>query len=359
MKRFHLYVVLALAVLLTVAANSWHRSHSVANTTVSTDTLADIQTPTNSEKSMPSDNKAGKNSSEVTKPPVDRLAQMGITPDMTQSQKEEKYMQWYAAESAKIAVEHQHPVEFYGETVDESNQPVADATADLVLTESPATPNGIVETNLQSDTQGLFYFGGAIGKMLQVSVYKKGYNSTKNSRINFDYADYQPNPNKPEVFHLRKKGAGADLISAVLNVQGPRDGTPVGVDFLNKSFGGSGPMQMSQTKPPYESWKEATEWSFRMTIPDGGFVEENDEFPFEAPVNGYQPTIDFDFKVDQPDWKTSFTKSYYIVFGNPPCYGNLTVQTDIMWGGARITYAINPNGSRYLEPKDQTYVRPQ
>ena len=167
----------------------------------------------------------------------------------------------------------------------------------------------------------------------------------------FDYTTYQPNLLRPEVFHLRKKGVGAGLISSTLDVKFARDGTPMNVDFINQNFGTTGQLKMVQIKPPYESWKQATAWSFKMEIPDGGFVEENDEFPFEAPESGYQTTIEFIFKAGQPDWQTDLKKSYYIVFGNPPRHGRLDVENDIMWGGARIKYAINPDGSRNLESK--------
>jgi hypothetical protein len=350
MKRTRFYTVLLLAVLLTAAAIFRHRSHSVVKT-ISTNTASVISTSTNSETSMPSDNPTENKPTEVAKLPVDRLAQMGITPEMTQGQREEKFKEWYISQAAKMSAQHQHSIEFYGETLDESNQPVAGVNAHLILTESPATPNGIVEANIQSDTQGYFTFTGAVGKLLQVWLDKSGYYVSKSNRIDFDYMGYQPNPNQPEVFHLRKKGSGSDLISAVLNAKMPRDGTPVNIDLIKGKVGASGQLQMSQVKPPYESWKKATAWSFNMTIPDGGFVEESEEFPFEAPINGYLSTITFNFRAGQPDWKTNLKKSYYIVFGTPPCYGRVDIENDIMWDGAHISYSINPDGSRNLEPK--------
>ena len=88
-----------------------------------------------------------------------------------------------------------------------------------------------------------------------------------------------------------------------------------------------------------------------MEIPDGGFVEEKDEFPFEAPESGYQPVMEFNFQQGQADWIENLKKDYYIKFGNPPRYGRLHFDTSISKEGVRLTYAINPNGSRNLEPK--------
>lgn len=249
----------------------------------------------------------------------------------------------------------QRPIEFYGKVIDENGQPVDGAN--ISFSWNQFMPEQSFETNAFSDANGLFSVVGLAGATLGVHVQKDGYYSVKANPIEFQYwkvldsSSFQPDAGNPVIFHLRKKGSGTNLTTAFLNVKVPRDGTSVSVDFLNRTFGADGQLQISQVKPPYETWKRATAWSFKMEIPDGGFIEQNDEFPFEAPASGYQPVIDFNFDARQPGWKTLFTKSYYLVFGSPPKYGRLTVETDISWGGARITYAINPSGSRNLEPK--------
>lgn len=108
-------------------------------------------------------------------------------------------------------------------------------------------------------------------------------------------------------------------------------------------------MILSQIKPEFKEWKQATEWSFRMEIPDGGFVEQNDESPLEAPEDGYQSAIDFKFQKNDPNWAKDLDKNYYIKFGNPARYGRLRLKTSISMGGAILTHAINPTGSRNLE----------
>jgi hypothetical protein len=360
MKRFQFYVILALVVLLMAAVIFWHSAQNTAHST-STNTNIKVQALAGSEPSA-SSNKVTKEPSEVGGPPIDRLAEMGITPDMTQAQKEEKFREWYISQAAKITAQHQHLIEFYCETVDESNQPVAGVNAHLILTESPATPNGIVETNIQSDTQGFMSFSDAVGKLLQVWLSKDGYYVSKSNRIDFDYTDYQPNPMRPEMFHLRKKGNGTELITSRFGVYPelefsvPSDGTPVHVDFFNRKVGGEGQMDLSATKPA--RGETASEWSFRLTIPNGGLIKNDDEFPFEAPEFGYQSTIEFRFKSDDPNWGKPLRGQFYIVFGQPPKYGRINIETAVD-RGVYLGYVINPNGSRYLEPKDETYARPQ
>jgi hypothetical protein len=88
-----------------------------------------------------------------------------------------------------------------------------------------------------------------------------------------------------------------------------------------------------------------------MGIPDGGFVEENDQFPFEAPETGYRPTVQFQFSPADPNWTENLHKRYYIVFGQPAKYGHIEVTTGAHMG-VRLRYSVNPTGARDLEPSN-------
>jgi hypothetical protein len=251
------------------------------------------------------------------------------------------------------------PIEFYGRVVDENNQPIEGAGVEFVWTHFAPLAEETPKTNTISDYNGNFSITGVIGANLGVYVGKNGYYNVKALNQNdFSYSTlpgmtpFQSDPNNPVIFHLRKKGSGADLISANLNPKISLDGTPIWVDLLAAKTGENGQLKISQIKPTYLEAKQAKEWSFTMSIPSGGFVEEDDAFPFEAPEYGYQPVIEFKFNKGETIWATLLKKSYYIAFGQPPRYGWLTVETDIGWGGARLHYAINPDGSRYLEPKE-------
>lgn len=362
MKRNQIYILLMLAVLLTATVIVWHRSDTTKKS-IAPDTASEIQTPTNSSKvivsnSSTSETIAPSNLPHAPGDPFQKLNNMtGVTPDMPAEQVRQKVADYYTAQSLKLAAENQRPVEFYGQTVDENNKPVAGVNVDLSLSEPPNPgPHGTLETNLLSDTQGNFFFGGAVGKTLQVNIHKSGYYTSKSNRVDFDYTGYQSNPSQSEVFHLRKKGAGADLVTSQYGISKdwsfstPLDGTPVRVDLFNRKLSEDGQMEISAVKPDRLKQERANEWSFRMSITDGGFVEQDDEFPFEAPETGYQSTIEFHFKMGDPGWTETVHKSYYITFGQPRRYGRLDLDTQMYWG-TRLTYAINPDGSKYLEPK--------
>lgn len=253
------------------------------------------------------------------------------------------------------------PINFWGRVVDESNEPVANSSVHFAWND--ISEKGTSDADTTSDGNGFFSLTDRKGKRLYVDVSKEGYYSSGDSRgAAFEYANpadglFTPDRNNPVVFHLRKKGVGVDLITSQYGmspdfpVHIPRDGTPIKIDFLQRKTGDSGQMQISENKPEYANWKQATNWSFKMEIPDGGFIKQNDEFPFEAPESGYQPVVEFNFQQGQTDWVENLKKNYYIKFGNPSRYGLLRLETGISMGGAILTYAINPDGSRNLEPK--------
>lgn len=341
MKRISFYIFIGLAVSLSVAIVCWHRSQNGTVKTEPTNEIAKAPAPT-----IPSN-------SPIQLPANESI--YGITPEMTETQKIQKWVEWAYREAAKNVPE-QKPFAFYGKIVDENQEPVVGASIHFGLRTTTAL-DGTSNVNTISAEDGEFSLAKGTGSHLHVDVWKANYYTVGSSnQVEFDTTGGSTK-DSPVLFYLKKKGEGVDLITSQYGVRSsfdakmPRDGTPVRVDLLNRRISGDGQIQLSQVKPPYASWKKATAWSFQIEIPDGGFVDQNEEFPFEAPASGYKSKITFDFKASQPDWKTSLKKSYYIVFGNPPRFGRIDFETDIMGGGATITYVINPDGSRNLEPK--------
>jgi hypothetical protein len=249
-------------------------------------------------------------------------------------------------------------IEFYGKVVDEKDGPISGAHVRFHWVEVP-TDEGNRTTNTESDSEGLFSLHGQLGLSLSVSVAKEGYYSSRKDNDTFVYGSigggqYSPDSRNPAIFHLRKKGLGVQLVTSDygirpnISVRVPRDNTPVRVDFLQKRTNQVGQLEISQIKPPI---KEATEWSFRMTIADGGFVETVEEYPFEAPETNYEATVEYHFKKSETNWTTQVVKDFYFEFGQPRKYGRLRMESSLGQETVFLTYSINPDGSRNLEPK--------
>ena len=247
------------------------------------------------------------------------------------------------------------PISFYGRVIDETLRPIEDAT--ILFQWSDLSINGASEAKTKSDANGSFSFTNVHGKGLSVRVSKDGYYTTAASRGDFEFANpaeatyYEPSPDNPVVFQLRKRGEGADLIRKTVEVTLPGDGSPKAIDLAVGKIRLNGELRMQSFKPwPPRPMSPHYDWKVSLNISDGGFVEAHEEFPFEAPETVYEPTFEVNMPASLGDaWKVSAEKTLYFVYGNPKKYGRLNLRTD---GNSRyifIDYVLNPSGSRNLE----------
>jgi hypothetical protein len=161
-------------------------------------------------------------------------------------------------------------------------------------------------------------------------------------------------------FYLKKRGNGSALITSdygvipSLGVKSPSNGVPVTVNLLNRSIGGDGQLVVQGWKEPKSIVTGRNNWAFRISVPDGGLVEHDEEFPFEAPENGYQQAYEWRFEGQTTNWQTSLNKNFYVKFGSPPRYGRIHLTTSGFYPSATLNYAVNPTGSRDLEFSSDT-----
>ena len=156
-------------------------------------------------------------------------------------------------------------------------------------------------------------------------VSKEGYYTPKQQQISFDYAGFweanyhNPDPHNPVVFHIRKKHHAEILSSGEIRPTIPPNGTPVRFDLLNGGkVSPDGQLEIAAVTNTEKYPPRIFNWRATISVPDGGLIEHNAEFPFEAPESGYQPSVEFDMSTNVPDWKRLIEKSYFIEFGSPP-----------------------------------------
>jgi len=257
------------------------------------------------------------------------------------------------------------PIRFYGKVVDENARPISGFKAHLEW--SGILVPGREQADVISDAAGRFWLTNAFGAHLALSLEDSNYYSSARNRNNgtFQYVEsvreaFKPDPSQPVIFYFHKKGTGArSLITSQygvyddFSVKAPLDGTPLKVNLLQRKTG-TGPLEISQVKPEYAKSRTATNWSLTMRIPGGGFVSGGDEeFPFHPPESGYRPEVQFNLDKGGTNWAADIRKEYYIRFGDPPLYGRLRVDTGISSDSVRLSYTVNPDGERNLEPPNE------
>ena len=256
------------------------------------------------------------------------------------------------------------PISFYGQVVDQDTNALAEATVQFTWDESPMD-SGQKSATAVSNTNGLFSLHGAHGRILSVAVSKSDYYMPHPNSRSFHYSMrpdvFSPDPLKPVVFRLHKKGEAEPLIRVSQNFRVPKDGSPVTVDLRSGTLVAS-----SADYLVVECWNEAKEkrtpkkynWSCRMSIPGGSVMIYNDEFSFLAPQDGYLPYAEIKMTTNRLDWKreSSFMLFYRVPSGN---YGRMHFQ--IIAGGdhfAIVDSYLNPSGSRNLEYNEAVQPKP-
>ena len=253
------------------------------------------------------------------------------------------------------------PINFFGRVVDENEQPVPSAKVELSWTDLSQAGSSQAQTT--TDAEGFFSLLNRTGRHLEVRVSKDGYYTPKRQQISFDYAgfwetDYHvPDPNNPVLFHIRKKNQGEALRSGEIRPTMPADGTPMRFDLLNGGrLSPDGQLEIAAVTNTEKYPPRIFNWRATILVPGGGLIEHTAEFPFEAPEDGYQPSVGFDMPTNAPDWKPLIEKSYFIEFGLPPRYGRIQVQINGGSQKASVRYWVNPSGSRNLEANSNEQV---
>jgi hypothetical protein len=262
------------------------------------------------------------------------------------------------------------PIAFYGKVIDEKNQAIPGAAVEFSCNDLSAS--GTSEYQRSSDSEGLFSITGIAGKLLVVHVAKAGFYSSRVDNDSFYYAgqniNFSPSIVRPEIFHLVRQGTG----EALVHIQSPlgggkdfrirKDGTPIEISLLSGKVVPSGTGDLRVECWTYDGTKAARQrynWRCRITVPNGGLQSYTQEFPFNAPIEGYLSYDDIDMSdtLDQ-GWGTNAKRKYFVKLRNGK-YARLTFE--MIAGGDQffvLESFLNPSGSRNLEFDPNNVVPP-
>lgn len=251
------------------------------------------------------------------------------------------------------------PINFFGKVVDEKKDPVAGVEVGFGWTDLSPT-EGYSRAQTISDSNGLFSLQNRSGKHLSVSLTKAGYYSSTKDNTSFEYGDRysrpNPDPNMPVVFHLRKKGKAEPLIACDFPgfakiVQLRRDGIPAEINLAECRLVplGAGNLRLEFWGDKIERTTKKFSWKLRVSVPGGGLIETDEEFNFEAPEKGYLPAIEFDMPASAEAWRTELKIKNFIRLPDGK-YGRVEFSVLARNGVSTVGAAINPSGSRNLEP---------
>lgn len=279
-----------------------------------------------------------------------------VVPPPRTIDKGELHQWWLAMTKIDKKFEWKMPIEFYGKIVDEQGKPVAEV--DIRFQWTNISAKGTAEHNTRSDVQGLFSLTGVTGKSLGVSIRKQGYKHYYvGNQFSFEYAAYfepewyVPEAKHPVIFKIHKNREADPLITRE-NQEGQI------APGQSKSFviGPNGAAVVVERLPNIS--QGARGWAARITVPGGGLVLATEEFPIEAPENGYTPVVEVTDKTPKPMvWQGDNGAAFFVK--TPQGYGRITVRNTLGSAWVYVTSYFNPNpGSRNLEYDPAKVIKP-
>ena len=86
---------------------------------------------------------------------------------------------------------------------------------------------------------------------------------------------------------------------------------------------------------------------------NGGLVATSDPSRYLAPTDGYTPSFQLEQKIGSGWSDSTGEKLFYVLLNNGKEYGRITIElmayyNDKTPGLVRLSYAMNPSGSRIL-----------
>ncbi len=329
--------VAAAVVLVGIVLLGWRIFHPVAKPAASP-TMAEV-TPTPAE--TPVFGPAGKQ-----------------LPGGTFEPSDPRWAEVHAKEKADKNWAWKVPVNFYGRVVDEQGAPVAGASVNYRLTD--LSEAGKTEGELKSDAQGNFSLRGKVGRILTVVVAKPGYYlSQRENADGFDFSSfweknyYVPDPQAPVIFHLRKKGVAANLVTGQIEATLPANGDARQIPLSEKAADTWARLVVRAWTNTQDPAPMRFDWRVILSVPDGDLQPCMEEFPFFAPDAGYVEALEVNMPTTAEHWRRGIDQMFYVRYKNPLRYGRIRVQIDGASQNITVQVWLNP------EPEDRNLEPPE
>ncbi len=255
------------------------------------------------------------------------------------------------------------PIEFYGVVMDEGNLPIDNAEVSFQWNEAN---RGTQSATAFSDDGGFVKLLDRKGYVLLATAKKDGYYTTRQGNILLNYAEpwdlkfHQPDPNRPVILKLRKKGVPEPLIGRrMLKYPDSAGDGMISIDLLGqREFDEESDLRIRMSHGPETlvDGRRRFDWAVEVEAVDGGLIEYpyTEEFPFLAPESGYEPVFRMAMKADSSGWSDNVSKRFYFRTRGGKHYGRMELRVSPFPENAPPTvtlveYYLNPAGSRNLE----------
>ena len=266
------------------------------------------------------------------------------------------------AMQATLMEQNKKSLDLYGLVVDQNGQPVVGVKVrgSIGLNVNMVQSGGEIHYT-ETDSLGRFNFLGIHGVGIGLWPQKEGY--FYDLKLPSQRPDnYHPDPNNPIVFTMWKLNGPEPMIHTKLHSYVPCDGTQTTFNLLTGKKDANGDLLVKISRDPVNiDRSKPFNWSLTVKLPNGGLQDITDIYPNEAPAEGYQAEITFDFPTNKPNWTYSFARAFYFKCKNGQVYGRMSVNVMANFQPPPTLFDAeiyaNPAGSRNLEFEPAKQIR--
>lgn len=343
--RFAISLLILLAAALAIVFWLRPKRSATASTPMSETVQATNQLPSSNA------NVASQNASHAPMPPNPPLNQQTIVTHKVETPEQARQ----EIESANV------PIEFYGKVIDQDSNALAGAKIDIGIRHwtmpDPTTQLAASDTihlDKTSDAVGRFEFHGATGDGFGVGITKDGYELEQNKYGSGPTAGSLDNP---VVFKMWSTNIHERLISGDKTFHVVPDGRPYFINLTDGTISESSSGDLKVwIKRPEPITARKYDWSCEMDAIKGGILLESDKNAamYEAPTDGYTNSFSYKEGATANGWgDTTGEQRFYVRLNNGQEYGRISIELEAYYnnqipGMIRLSYAINPSGSRIL-----------
>ncbi len=259
---------------------------------------------------------------------------------------------------------YETPIMFYGRVIDQDSNSLSGAKIKAsVLYEHMFMPNtsgdypitnNITRFDKETGMDGNFQITGITGRNVDIdSLQKDGYELE--SGLPQVFGASSGNLENPVIFKMWSTNIHEQLISGDKKFQIVPDGRPYFINLTDGTIAesGGGDLKVWVKRPDQIIYGKRYDWSSEMDVINGGLCQSDSYSMFSAPTEGYLPLFQFEQKVGSGWGDSTGEKRFYVMLHNGTEYGWISIELYAYYnnqipGLIRLSYAINPSGSRIL-----------
>lgn len=260
-----------------------------------------------------------------------------------------------AEEKLRAEIEAKNvPLEFYGRVIDQDSNPLSGVKINARVRHWSPGSFGSIRVDKETDTDGRFDINGVTGDGFSIeSISKEGYEPEPGQS---NFGPMEGSLSGPVIFKMWSTNIHEQLITGGTKLQIIPDGRPYVIDLTKGTIAesGSGDLKVWIKYENQVVRGQVYDWSCEIDAINGGLLEQPlGTAMYVASAEGYVPTFQFQQQIKGGQRGSIGARQFYVKLNDGQKYARITIElyapfNDEIPGLIRLSYAINPSGSRIL-----------